>query len=168
MRYLLALALFMSFQDADPIPALIAKLSDEKLEIRDQASRDLRKLGEKAVEPLKKALEAAGDPELKARLADLLMKLDAEFRRKSFQGGKPVAGLCVRLQVDRAEVKAGAPFAFTVEILNISDGEIEFSVPAGSTRRLPGYSHRGLADDLVLVAKMTKGTPPKLAAGGIS
>lgn len=167
MRYLLALGLLIPFQDPD-VPALIRKLADEGLEVRDQASRELEKLGEKAVEPLRKAHADAADPEARARIAELLKKIDLELRRKSFKGGKPVAGLSVRLEVDRPEVKAGGAFSFAVEILNMSGAEREFVVPAGTTRRLPGYGHRGLANDLVLTARMTKGTPPAFRANGVS
>ncbi len=68
------LAAFLLVQDADParIQDLIRKLGAEDYSAREEASKELRKIGKAAHEALKKAADESSDPEVKERARALL------------------------------------------------------------------------------------------------
>lgn len=71
MDLLLAFALAAQ---ADPIPALIEKLSSDRIEVREEACRKLEELGARAVPALEKAA-AIPDEEVAARARELLQRI---------------------------------------------------------------------------------------------
>lgn len=134
-----ALILVLLAQDAprDPLTVLVDRLADERLAVRDEASRELVRLGETALGSLRMIVQAADDPEVRARLTDVIARIEANLRRHYFTGGLEVDGLKARLSVDAASVKAGQALKFTIEIMNVSERQREFIVPLGVSRHGP-------------------------------
>jgi hypothetical protein len=71
VQILVALALIAVLQQGD-LASWIEKLGDESIEVRERASRHLMGLKPSEIGSLQKALEAARDPEIRARLAQIL------------------------------------------------------------------------------------------------
>jgi len=76
MRYILPalVAALLSAAQDDP-ESLIRKLGSERVEDREAAAQALRAMGERALEPLRKA-QGQADPEVRGRAADLLAELE--------------------------------------------------------------------------------------------
>ncbi len=105
----------LCFQDAD---ALIRSLSSDDIDVRAQAAAGLVKLGEPAIQPMKKAL-ASAEGEMRARLQELIATVEREERRKNFKGGDEVCGLAARV-TGKESYKAGDAIDLTCEIMNLS------------------------------------------------
>lgn len=73
-----ALILLLLAQDPgrDPVTALVGRLGDERLAVRDQASAKLVELGEAALAPLRRILRTTDDPEVKVRATDVLLRIE--------------------------------------------------------------------------------------------
>jgi hypothetical protein len=69
--------------DARRVARLISDLDSEQFIVREQASRELEKIGEAATEACRKALESRPSPELRRRLEMLLEKQEQERRSPS-------------------------------------------------------------------------------------
>jgi uncharacterized protein (TIGR03067 family) len=61
---------------ADRIAVLIARLGDEEFRTREAATAELQALGEAALQPLRQAVAATEDPEIRRRAATLVERLD--------------------------------------------------------------------------------------------
>jgi hypothetical protein len=117
---------------------LIQSLDDDSIAMRDEAVRQLIKLGESAEEALRKELGRTSNPEVRARIGDVLQPIEREKRRRSFKGGNVVNGLCASIKADKE--KDGEAIVLTVEIMNVSKEPREL-VPIGSfDLRLPRES----------------------------
>ncbi len=75
MRSLPLLLALLVVQDVD---GWIAKLGDERIEVRDEAAAALRKAGAPALPKLRAALEKAAERELKARLQGLVATIERD------------------------------------------------------------------------------------------
>jgi hypothetical protein len=62
--------------DTKRIDRLIADLDSERFEVREQATRELEALGDRAAPALQKALAGGPSPEARRRLTALLDRLD--------------------------------------------------------------------------------------------
>lgn len=63
--------------DADKVALLIADLENERFAARENATKELRELGDVAEASLRKALDGKPSPEKRRRVEDLLARLDA-------------------------------------------------------------------------------------------
>jgi hypothetical protein len=107
-------AVFLGWND----PAgLVADLSDDSIEIRDRAARELHCRGEGIRALLMEARETAADPETRARLEELLRHLDADARIREFGGGNRVGGFGAALSTDR--FFGAGPFKLSVVVMNL-------------------------------------------------
>lgn len=137
-----ALILLLIGQDParDPLTVLVDRLADERLAVRDEASREIVRLGEPVLGSLRMIVQATDDPEVRARLTDVIARIEADLRRHYFTGGPEVDGLKARLTVDLLTVKAGQDLKFTVEVMNVGAAAREFLVPLGVSRNGPGLT----------------------------
>lgn len=100
-------------QDVD---ALIARLGDDKPEVREQAMVDLRKIGKKALDPLRKAT-ASGDAEIAERAKKLVDILDFP------DPGPAVDGLAIALKAE-AETSKKDDLLLRARLINTTDKDV--------------------------------------------
>ena len=62
--------------DTRPIERLIGNLDDDDFKVREQATKELRAIGDRAAPALRKALSGNASPEATRRLGELLNRLD--------------------------------------------------------------------------------------------
>ena len=106
-------------QDTDRrVRERVAALDDDSIETREKAASDLLAVGEPAVPALRAALESPQGAETRARIADILHRLDAGRRRREFKGGEIVSGLGAALRLRR-----DGPFTLVIqaEIMNVTE-----------------------------------------------
>jgi hypothetical protein len=78
--------------DGKRLRELIADLDSEQFAVRDQATKELKALGDRAGLALRKFLEAEASPETRRRLEVLLEKLEAvELTGESLRAARAVA-----------------------------------------------------------------------------
>lgn len=118
-------------------------LASDDIAVREAASRELLAQGESALPSLRERLAAASDPELRARLGDVVRGLEADQRRRLFGGGKDVAGLRARLRA--VESPAAGRLPFRLEIMNIDPAPRPFIAPKIFNVSRPGLSSRSSA-----------------------
>ncbi len=153
----------LGLQDAD---ALIRGLSSDDIEARESAAAELIKLGAPALAPMKRAL-AAAEGERKARLQELIVKIEREERRKGFKGGDEVCGLAGALRSEKDEFRVGDAITLKLEIMNISR-EARAYVPARYfDREFPGDMSHNSGSYGKIVVKQTAGERPKECGGEI-
>jgi hypothetical protein len=111
-------AIFLGWNDPS---VLIRDLSDDSIAVRDRAARELYRGGEGIRAALLEAQETAVDPEARARLEELLRRLDADARIREFGGGNRVGGFGAALSTDR--FFGSGPFRLTLEIMNFGPKE---------------------------------------------
>lgn len=107
----LALAL-LAQEDVD---ILISRLSDESIEVRDEAAGALYNLPPSALPRLEKALAATSDRESRVRLEDVVARL-----RCPAQGGALVDGLRLHLSVETRELRMGGELRAKVTLWNVT------------------------------------------------
>src|SRR5262245_18915275 len=112
-------ALCLALQ-ADRVGELLRALGDDSVEVREAASGDLVRLGEAAQAPLEKARKGASDPEVAARIDDVLQQIFRDARRRDFAGGAPVDGLSASLRTREDPLKG--ELKLTVEVMNVGLG----------------------------------------------
>jgi hypothetical protein len=107
-------AIFLEWHD----PAgLVGDLSADSIELRDRAARELYRRGEGIRTLLLEAQETAADLETRARLEQLLRRLDADARIREFGGGNRVGGFGLALGTDR--YFGAGPFKLSVAVMNL-------------------------------------------------
>lgn len=113
-------ALFLDWSD----PAeLVRDLADDAIRVRERAASELHRRGGALREFLLETLETAADPEIRARVADVLRRLDAEERIRWFGGGNRVCGFAAVLRGDR--FPSWGPVRLTMEIMNVGSKDQE-------------------------------------------
>jgi hypothetical protein len=111
-------AIFLEWND----PAVLVRdLSDDSIAVRERADRELYRGGEEFRAALLEAQETAVDPEARARVKELLRRLDADVRIREFGGGNRVGGFGAALSTDR--FFGSGPFRLTLEIMNLGPKE---------------------------------------------
>ena len=103
--------------------ALVRNLADDAAPVRERAAEELYRRGEEVRGQLLDAHEAATDPETRARLMDILRRLNADERIRDFGGGTRVAGFGAALRSDR--FFGTGPFRLSLEIMNLEKVERE-------------------------------------------
>jgi len=104
---------------------LVRRLSDDSIEIREKAAGELYRRGEEIRGFLIDAHEAVAELETRARLKEILRRLDADERIRSFGGGHRVAGFGASLRSDR--FFGSGPFRLTVDVMNL--GTVDRDLP---------------------------------------
>ena len=112
-------------------------LDVDDIEARQAAAAEAHRQGEGALPELRRRRSEATDPEVRARLAEAIARVEADVRRRAFGGGEEVDGLKARLV--RVEDVQGSP-AFRLEIMNVSAAPRPFVRPTILDRRLPEFS----------------------------
>lgn len=97
---------------------LVRDLGDDSIAVRERAAAELYRRGRALRPDLTDALEAASDPEVRARLATILARLDTDERIRWFGGTNRVRGFGASLRSDRWY--GSGPFRLTLEIMNVS------------------------------------------------
>lgn len=105
----LVLAFAFAVQDDARIEELVRKLSDPSIEVREEAGRELVRIGAKAVPFLEKAA-ASGDPEARERAAAALRKIRARQRAADL-GLEKLIPAEVRAKIPDLLERAGAETA---------------------------------------------------------
>jgi hypothetical protein len=139
MRTALVVA-FLLPQD-DPAARLLRELDDDAIEVRDRAAAELVKMGGKALEPLRKAKSES--EEVKARIAELIGRIERDLRRATFKGGEPANGLSAALrpaEKDRETWKAGEAVVLTLEVMNLESRPADFVPIQAWDRDMPEIS----------------------------
>jgi hypothetical protein len=117
--------LLAAFQDgADRVRDLVQALGDDSIEVREKAADDLSSMGESARTPLEVSLRSTQSPEVRARIGEVLARIDQEKRRREYRGGAPVGGLGATLRRVRGE--PGGAAVFELEIVNLGPGDHPF------------------------------------------
>jgi hypothetical protein len=133
---LLALAIL---QDPNSrLGELLAQFQDDSIEVREKAGREMVALGEPALPALKNALDGETNAEVRARIRDVVVRIEAEKRRREFKGGTPVNGLAASLEGTLNPEKT--EFRLKVQFMNVGTQPVEFALITGWNRRLPNFS----------------------------
>lgn len=156
------LTLLLLAQDPARVPLAVQvdRLSDERVAVREEASQALVRLGESALPALRTAWEAADDPEVRLRLADVVARIEADVRRRAFTGGPEADGLKARLTITATEIKAGTPIQLAIEIMNVAERPCDFALPHHVDLDLPGWISTGSGRNLRVQVKRTDGGGP--------
>jgi len=101
----------------DPVD-LVRDLADDSIDVRERAAGELYRRGEEIRGFLIDAREEASDLETRARLQEILRRLDADDRIRGFGGSNRVGGFGASLRSDR--FFGAGPFRLTLEIMNLS------------------------------------------------
>lgn len=148
---LLALAL----QDPASAPELLRRLADESPEVREEATDALYQLGE-AVEPLLRRHAREGtNPEVTARVREVLARLARDRALRTFKGGPEVSGLSARLSA--VPGKDGG-VDLKLEIMNVGTVPTTLVPVSLWDHEFPGRSSRSSGSHAKLV--VTSRTPP--------
>jgi hypothetical protein len=129
IRLLIALPLLVALPQEDAaIQALIRKLDDADLEVREKAVRDLIQTGARALEPLRKALTSES-AEVRARAAQAIRSIEHEVRsREVCPAYKPLAlkraGTVAEVLEDLSRL-AGARFDASPDLRAMKAGPVE-------------------------------------------
>jgi hypothetical protein len=107
--------LFLLIQDIEP---LIERLGDADPVVREEASRSIRKIGRRALEPLRKAAESARDPEVVVRARELIDEIDWP------EPGPAVKGLRLAIK-PRPRYAVGGPIVIRARLLNAGEADVE-------------------------------------------
>ena len=97
---------------------LLPELSSDSIERRERAADELLRRGREIRPFLMDSLQETADPEARARLADVLRRLDVDDRIRWFGGHNRVAGFGASLRSDR--FFGSGPFRLTLEIMNLT------------------------------------------------
>jgi len=114
---------------------LLPALEDDSVERRDKAAAGLFALGEPAVPALRAALETSLSPEARARIGDVLHRLEAARLRRDSKGGEVQDGLCATL---RLLEEGPSGLMLQVEVMNVSEKARPFIPIKWWNLRLPG------------------------------
>lgn len=112
----------------DPV-ACVRDLADDRVEVRERAAMELYRRGEEIRGFLVDARDEAVDLETRARIEDVLRRLDADDRVRGFGGANRVGGFAASLRSDR--FFGSGPFRLTLEIMNV--GPADQLLPAVGT-----------------------------------
>lgn len=153
MLLLLALAL------QDPLTA-------DDIEARETAALHLLRGGEGALPGLRSRLAEAQDPELRARLKDVVGRLETDIRRRDFGGGNEVGGLRARLRPLEKPVDGRLPYR--LEIMNVDAAARPLLPPMVLNRSLPGWSASRSSAHGMLTVKRLSGASETLIRGSYS
>jgi len=134
--------------------ALVEQLQDDDIEIRDQATRALQALGEKALPHLNAATLTCRDARLRA--AVLVGRIELGLRLAAIKGGEPVAGVRAALRMERDTVKAGEPLTLTLELTNVSDAAINVPAPDRFDLKLPSLESSSSARACIVVTRVPR------------
>ena len=136
MTLLLALALL---QEPNPrLAELILQFQDDSIEVREKAARELIALGEPVLPALKEALPVEANVEVRARIRDVVARIESEKRRREFKGGTPVNGLAALLEGSLNPEKT--EFRLKAQFMNVGTRPVEFALIKGWNSRLPNFS----------------------------
>ena len=83
------------------LDVMIHDLDAEEVSVRDDAARELTRIGEPALPALEAALRETASEEVRGRIPRITGAIRAEQRRKAFKGGKEVCGFSSRVSVER-------------------------------------------------------------------
>jgi hypothetical protein len=97
---------------------LLPELSSDSIEWRERAAFELLRRGREIRPCLTDALQDSPEPEVRARIAEILRRLEVDDRIRWFGGYNRVAGFGASLRSDR--FFGGGPFRLTLEIMNLS------------------------------------------------
>lgn len=101
-------------------------LDAEDIEARETAAAELLRRGPETLPELRRRREEARDPEVRARLGDVVARLETDVRRRSFGGGNEVGGLRARLVPLEKPLDGHPPLR--LEIMNM-DAVVRTFVP---------------------------------------
>jgi hypothetical protein len=107
----------------EQIEKWVHDLDASQFSVREQATRDLLRAKERALAPLHEAMKTNNSLEFRRRTAMILEKL-AIYE----PGGQVVAGLKVRLTIDRESVRMGDTVIFTTSLANMTDQPMNLQV----------------------------------------
>jgi len=121
----LLVVLLPAFQDgAQRLRDLVQALGDDSIEVREKASDELSALGEWAILPLRESSRTTPSPEIRARIGEVLARIEREKRRRDYRGGSAVAGLGATLRWSKGE--PGGAAVLELEIVNLSSEDRPF------------------------------------------
>jgi hypothetical protein len=153
-----ALALWLALQ-GDRVAELLAALGNDSIQVREEAASRLVRLGT-AVEPaLEKARRETADPEVAARVGDVLVRIHREVRLRGFSGGAAVDGLsaCLKSREDRQK----GVLRLTLEVMNVGTGARDLALVDTWNSRLPGKIDSSSAAQAGLAVLQISGERPK-------
>jgi hypothetical protein len=136
--------------------ALVRGLSDDAVQVREHAAEELYRRGEEVRGHLIDAHEATTDPEARARLIDIVRRLDADERIRDFGGGPKVAGFGAALRSDR--FFGSGPFRLTLDIMNLEKVDRELAVITSWDLELPDQETKGNGSQAQVQLKKLIGT----------
>lgn len=102
---------------SDPA-GLLPGLSSDSIDYRERAAFELFRRGRDARPFLQDSLLESADPEVRARIEDVLRRIEADDRIRWFGGWNRVAGFGANLRSDR--FFGSGPFRMTLEIMNVT------------------------------------------------
>jgi hypothetical protein len=137
IRAALLISSMLLVQDAERIANLIRDLDAEEFSVRDDAARELTKIGEPALPALEEALRETKSEEVRGCIPRIAGAIRADLRRRAFKGGEAVNGLSACTTVET--LKDGT-IVIRTEIMNIgataaaitAEIHTDFSGPAHS------------------------------------
>lgn len=104
----------------DPVD-LVRELADDSIDVRQRAAGELYRRGEEIRGFLIDARDSASELETRARIQEILRRLDADDRIRGFGGANRVGGFGASLRSDR--FFGSGPFRLTLEIMNLGTGD---------------------------------------------
>lgn len=150
---MLWLALFLQ----DPLGA-------DDIEARETAAAELLRIGEGALPDLRRRLAETKDVEVRARLKDVVGRLETEVRRRSFGGGNEVGGLRARLVPLEKPLDGRLPYR--LEVMNVGTAPRTFVPIRTLNVSLPGESRsRSSAHGRIDVKRLTGPAPTRFRGG---
>jgi hypothetical protein len=135
---------------SDPA-GFVRDLADDAIAVRERAESELYRRGESIRPLLLDSLDAAPDPEVRARLRGLLARLDADDRIRWFGGHNRVCGFAAQLRSDRWY--GSGPFRLTIEIMNVGSKDAVFPGIGTWDLETPDQESRATGTDAKIVVK---------------
>ncbi len=138
--------------------ALQDPLGAEDVETREAAALELVRAGEGGLPALRERLASATDPEVRARLRDVIGRLESDVRRRAFGGGNVVGGLRARLVPIEKPLEGRLPFR--LEIMNVGAATRTFVPVEDVDTSLPGESYSSSGAQGRLSVRRLNAPPP--------
>jgi hypothetical protein len=134
----------------------VQALEDDSIEHREKAAADLLALGPAALPALRAALEISSAPEARARIEDILHRLEESRRRREFRGGEIQEGLGAAVRIVQTDP---AVFVVQVEIMNVDDAGRPFFPVQWWSLMLPRERFATNLAEGVLMVQQLSGPP---------
>jgi hypothetical protein len=156
----LLVILLAALQDgAQRLRELVQALGDDSIEVREKASEELSSLGESAILPLREASRTTPSPEVRARIGEVLSRIDQEKRRRDYRGGTPVGGLGATLRWAQGE--PGGAAVLELEIVNLAREDRPFFAAESWDTSWPDETEGSTASEGALRVRRRDGQEPR-------